>query len=385
MFFRHIYTKFIINKNQELSDWKMAEMIRNIKLLFIVSLFLILTGVNVDVLHAETSAVNGIVNSLFGNNDKAPPDIDIESPSNGQTVYTDKIYIAGQVYDNDSVDTLKINKVPLMNGTGRSVSFSDLVQLSEGKNAITIEALDEAGNTARKEIVVIRKDPPLSRLPKEVVDSRMRLAVYPFEHKGIISEESGIFLDLLTLALQHQERFQLIDRTLMDRILKEQKLSLTQLIDQDTAVKAGRIMSAQAIVTGSIMKTGGGIELIGRMIDTETSEIVATEKIYSDKAGTEGMNFLAQALAAQLHNDFPMIQGVVIERKGREIFTDIGLNKAHQRGRLIIYREKKNGSGKDSIILGYARITQVLKEMSKAELTTGKPEDIKILDRVIVQ
>ena len=360
-------------------------MIRNIQLLFIVSFFLILTGTNVDVLHAETSTINGIVNSLLGNNDKAPPDIEIEIPSNGQTVYADKIYIAGQVFDNDSVDTLKINKVPLTNGRGRRVSFSYLVQLSEGKNAITIEALDEAGNTARKEIIVVRENPPLSRLPKEVVDRRMRLAVYPFEHKGSISDESGIFLDLLTLALQHQERFQLIDRTLMDRILKEQKLSLTQLIDQDTAVKAGRIMSAQAIVTGSIMKTGGGIELIGRMIDTETSEIVATEKIYSDKDDAEGMNFLAQALAAQLHNDFPMIQGVVIQRKGTEIFTDIGLNKAHQRGRLIIYREKNSASVKDGAILGYARITQMLKDMSKAELTKGKPEDIKILDRVIVQ
>jgi TolB-like protein len=325
----------------------------------------------------------------LGPDDKTAPDIEIEGLTDGQTVYTDTIYISGQVVDNNRIATLTINKTPFISNTGRSIVFSHLTELSEGKNIITIEARDKAGNTAKKDIVVIRENPQFSKLPKEVFDRRMRLAVYPFDQKGAVSEESSIFLDMLTLALQHQTRFQLTERTLMDRILKEQKLSLTQLINQDTAVKAGRIMSAQAIVTGSIMRTGGGIELIGRMIDTETSEIMATEKIYSSKNDTSALNFLAQSLSVRLHNDFPMLGGIVVTRQGSNIFTSLGQDKVAMNARLIIYREKTregdSAPGSYSTVLGYARVTQVLKDMSKAELTMDRPDDIRILDRVVAQ
>ena len=55
----------------------------------------------------------------------------------------------------------------------------------------------------------------------------------------------------------------------------------------------------------------------------------------------------------------------------------------------MIYRgngpEKDGGKGKGIVVLGHARITQVLQDMSKAEVINGRPDDIKALDRVIVQ
>ncbi len=38
-----------------------------------------------------------------------------------------------------------------------------------------------------------------------------------------------------------------------------------------------------------------------------------------------------------------------------------------------------------SVILGYARVTQVLQDMSKAELISGSLDEIKELDRIIIQ
>jgi hypothetical protein len=169
----------------------------------------------------------------------------------------------------------------------------------------------------------------------------------------------------------------------MDRVLEEQKLSITQFIDQDTALKMGRIMSAQAIITGSILETETGTEMVGRMIDTETSGILVTEKIYTATRGLEALHFLAESMAVQFHNNFPMLRGVVIKRKNRHIFTDLGQNTFPLRGRLIIYRE--NDQETDKTILGYARIIQVLPDMSKAELISGRIDEIRELDRVVLQ
>ena len=315
--------------------------------------------------------------------DTQPPHIELQDLSDNNRVYTDKIYIAGQVTDEHDIETLKLNNTSLIRSPGRSIFFSHLVKLSEGENIITIEATDEAGNSAKKNIAVVRETLSPSQLPPSVMKHRMRIAVYPFEQKGVVSEESGLFMDLIMMAFQKQKRFQLTDRALMDRILEEQKLSITQFIDQDTALKMGRIMSAQAIITGRIVETETGTEMVGRMIDTETSKIMATEKIYTASRGLEALTFLAESMAVQFHNDFPMLRGVVIKRKDRYIFTDLGRKTLPLRGRLILYRE--NDPETDNTVLGYARIIQVLPGMSKAELISGRIDEIRELDRVVLQ
>jgi len=330
---------------------------------------------------AQSSSSKGILNSLFGAEDSKPPDIELDEEFDGVVVYTEKLYISGHVTDSGTVKALIINETPAEAAPGRSIMFSHLAALREGKNIITIEARDDAGNIAKKDITVIRENPQLSKLPKEVFEKRMRLAVYPFDQKGIVSETSSIFMDLLTLALQDQQRFQLVERISLDRALEEQKLSLSQVIDRNAALTVGKMMSAQAIITGSIVKMDAGIEIVGRMIDTETSEIVATEKLYSAREGIPGMSFLAQALAVRFHNHIPMLGGIVVDRKGDSIFTSLGEGDASKNTRVMIYRDNSTGSA----VLGHGRITQVSADMSKAEMIQGSPDAIRKLDWVIVQ
>jgi len=315
--------------------------------------------------------------------DTQPPHIELQDLSDNQTFYTNKIYISGQVTDAHDIETLKLNNTSLIRSPGRSIFFSHLVKLSEGENMITIEAADEDGNRAKKEITVTRAALYPLQLPRAVIDQRMRIAVYPFEESGTISETSGLFRDLLMFALEQENRFQITDRALMDRILEEQKLSLTHIIDQDVAVKIGRIMSAQAVICGSIIETGQGMEVVSRMIDTETSEIIATERMFSGDDGLTALRFLGDSAAVQLHNRFPMHRGAVLKRKGKFIFTGLGKDKIPLHGRFIIYRD--NDLKTYNTILGYARIIQVLPKLSKAELISGDIDEIRELDRVVLQ
>ncbi len=361
-------------------------------LIFILFLLVVLTQFwnDTSVLSADDNIPSagpasgkGILDSLVGEKDRQPPHIELQELSVNRTVYTEQIYIEGKVTDSSLIETLALNNTSILNSAARSIVFSHLVNLLEGENTVTIKAIDAKGNATEKEITVYRENPGFSQLPKEIIEERMRIAVYPFEKNGTVTEESSLFMDLLVMALQKQNRFQLTDRSLMSRILEEQQLSLTHLVDQNAAVKMGRIMSAQAIIIGSIIDTGSGTELVGRIIDTETSEIMATEKTYSRLKGFEALAYLANAMAVQFHNDFPMRRGVVIKRTDRHIFTDLGRNAIPLRGRLIIYRE--NDSKMNSLILGYARITQVLPDMSKAELISGRLNEIREMDRVILQ
>jgi len=169
-------------------------------------------------------------------------------------------------------------------------------------------------------------------------------------------------------------------------------MSRTKLIDKSTALKLGRLIAAQSIITRSIIETGTGIEIVARWIDTETSEILAVEDVYDEVKDLPALRLLAQGMAVKFHRDFPLLDGLIIRQKGKYIFTDLGQDKIRIQRRLIIYREEPithpvTGKvlGADNVIIGRARVTQVMPDLSKAEISVGRDISIKPMDKVITE
>jgi len=178
----------------------------------------------------------------------------------------------------------------------------------------------------------------------------------------------------------------------LTEILQEQKLSQSKLIDRTTALRLGKLVAVHAIVTGSIIETNAGIEIVSKMIDTETSEILATEDVYDEDKDPSALKALAEAMAIKIHRDFPLVHGLVIDKKKNQIFTDLGEEKIRRQKRVLVYRETvlehpvtKKPLGTDNEIIGRAVFTQVMPEASKAELVSGSVADIQPMDKVITQ
>jgi TolB-like protein len=220
----------------------------------------------------------------------------------------------------------------------------------------------------------------------------LSLTAFPFEQKGAVSQASLAFQDNLIDALVKRNRFRVVERDRLDLILKEQKLSRTKLFDKCIALRLGRLVAAQSVITGSIIETREGIEVVARMIDAETSEIIATEDVYDEVKGLPALISLAEGMAIKFHRDFPLVDGLVIECRGQDIFTDLGQDVIKLQRRIIVYREKpikhpvtEKLLGADAEIIGRARVTQVQPEMSKAELIDSKPQLVNPLDKVITE
>jgi len=218
------------------------------------------------------------------------------------------------------------------------------------------------------------------------------VSIMPFELRGIISDAGLTFQDNLINSLIHRDRFRVLERNLLETILEEQKLSRTKLVDQSTALKLGKLMAAQSIITGSIVETRNGIEIIARFIETETSEILDTEDIYGEGKDFVAFRELAEGMALKFHRKFPLVGGIIIDKKGNYIITDMGEEKIGIQKRLIVYREEPvvhpitaKVLGADSEILGRARVKQVSPEMSKAELVDQKGPQVDRLDKVITE
>jgi len=336
---------------------------------------------------ADSGGIPLVLAASPGGKDIRPPEIKLKGWTDSQTVFLGKIYIEGQVVDESTIESLTINKTPVLRRKGQSIFFGHLAELGEGDNEILIEAKDQAGNLAEKKIFVKRKVPQALQLQE-----RLSLTVLPFEQNGAVPESSLSFQDRLIDSLVNQNRFRVVERAKLDVILQEQKLSGTELIDKSTALRLGKLVAAQSIVTGSIVETRTGTEIVARLVDTETSEILASEDVYDEVKDPAGLRGLAEGMAVKFHRAFPLLDGLILQQRGNAIFTDLGQDKIKLNRRLLVFKEeplKHPVTGKilgaDNVIVGRARVSQVMSDMSKADLLDGKPEAVKPQDRVITE
>ena len=75
-----------------------------------------------------------------------------------------------------------------------------------------------------------------------------KIAVLPFDVKN--SKWGDEFADSITHYFFKSGEFEIVEREAIDRILKEQKLSLTGLIEETQAARLGRILGVDVIIMG---------------------------------------------------------------------------------------------------------------------------------------
>jgi TolB-like protein len=115
------------------------------------------------------------------------------------------------------------------------------------------------------------------------------VAVVEFTDLQGSTTDFGRFLaEELVTRLMETEKFRVIERQLLNKIIGEQKLSLTGVIDPASAKQLGKILGVDAIVSGTITNLSQSLKVNARLISTETGEIfaVASAEIFKDESVT---------------------------------------------------------------------------------------------------
>lgn len=100
-------------------------------------------------------------------------------------------------------------------------------------------------------------------------------ALLPLQGKSIPQDEADILTDALINELSKTGSFQMMERSQMDQVLKEQGFQQSGACDQgQCAVEMGRLLGIQSMMTGSIGKLGNTYVLSTRMVDVKTGTIV---------------------------------------------------------------------------------------------------------------
>jgi curli biogenesis system outer membrane secretion channel CsgG len=94
-------------------------------------------------------------------------------------------------------------------------------------------------------------------------------------------------VEQLITFLGRSSNFVVLERKLFNKIIEEQKLTLTDLFNPDTVKTIGSLTGAEGLVTGTYIfkedESGFYIEINARLIDTETGEIASTAQLQYNK------------------------------------------------------------------------------------------------------
>ncbi|HDH99566.1 MAG: hypothetical protein DRP94_07100 [Candidatus Latescibacterota bacterium] len=105
------------------------------------------------------------------------------------------------------------------------------------------------------------------------------IAVMDFESIGGDPHLGPGVAENLRTALIQTGQFKVIERAALQKVLEEQKLQITGLVDPQSAIKLGKLVGAKLIVVGSVVKFAEAYTLNVRFIDAETGVAIKAEKV----------------------------------------------------------------------------------------------------------
>lgn len=228
-----------------------------------------------------------------------------------------------------------------------------------------------------------------------IVGDRLSIAILPFETKGIGGELGEIdLLDKITTVFFNLHRFKVIERAQLERVLSEQQLGMTGVIDASTAAEIGKGIGVDAVVCGSIARTGNAASIDARLIDAETAAIVTAQDAYANGINLPALSQMIQEAANKIKNDMPLITGYVIQTEQDRLTLDLGRSRGIRKGmKCHIYREgdpivhpiTKEVIGKSIDELCEAQFTDVFEAYAIAVITKTKSGTVQVSDRVVTK
>jgi len=124
------------------------------------------------------------------------------------------------------------------------------------------------------------------------------LAVIDFKTVSAPAEIGIAVAEIIRTELVQTGKHTIIERSMLDRVLAEQKLQMSGIVDPQTAATVGKMSGASQIITGSVVKLGEVYTVTARLIDVETGVVRAGE--IAQGKGEDSLPDIAYRLAAKL-------------------------------------------------------------------------------------
>ncbi len=312
--------------------------------------------------------------------DRLRPSLTLSSARAVTRVFAEEFYLDGTAADSGGLAAVSVNGENLLAPDDRGAlrsCFARRLPLDPGTNRFDIAAADRAGNRALRTLTVIRLEP-------EHREERFRLSVgvpplVPAE-AGAVSVRVKRSLEAgLTRA---PVRFRLLERDEgWDFVLREQGLSLSELSDPSAALRIGKLVPADMLLLGTVIREASGVTVYLKAVETESGEVLFASDVYSPDT-LQGLEEAVAGLALKIHQGFPLIDGAVLRRQGSRVTLSIGRDAgAAEHSRFVVVRADADGKAEEGCVRLHAgravqvRIERIRPDTSLARIVPAEADE----------
>ncbi len=260
-----------------------------------------------------------------------------------------------------------------------------------------LERLTEGEPAPRPKMSEPVPEPPKSvdNTPTTLVGDRLSIAILPFVANNLGGELAEVnLLDKLTTIFVNLNRFKVIERAQLEKILEEQKLGMTGVIDVSTAAQIGKGIGVDAVVCGSVVRAGNSATIDARLVDTESAAIVTAKDAFVKNISLAALNVMIAEVAGRIKNDMPLISGYVIKVEGDRLTLDLGSAhnvrkgmKCHvyREGEPIVHPVTNQVIGRAIVEVCEVQLQEVFESYAIAAVVKSKNGAPQIRDRIITK
>ena len=215
----------------------------------------------------------------------------------------------------------------------------------------------------------------------------LALSVLPFQDLTLPGATGRIGLETLVqqeLIRELQSRgFTIVERRLLDKVLAEVKLGSSDMADQDTQIKLGRVLAARMMVSGTLTSQGAGqgttLTAAVRAIDTETTQLAMVRSDRTSGASgtpnpTELAATIANAVAKTVQDKYPL-KGRIVSVDGERAIINLGKKHGLTAGQSFNVLSRGEPIELNGRVLGY-------RENRIAQVTVTEVQDLLAYGRV---
>lgn len=207
---------------------------------------------------------------------------------------------------------------------------------------------------------------------------RLTLAVLPFDTGVEAGDRPGWVYDSFVNRLVATHRFEIVERSRLNRILEELNLGTSTLTDPGEAARLGRIMAADLMLLPSVLKGEGVTRVMARLVDTESAEIFSAYETSELGVSAMILQVLLGRLAERIAADLPVREGVVIRTEADHLYVDLGQDTGIKRHTRLLVLE---GSPGMETVMGEAKVLEVYEKFLRAEVVRKNRPPV-VMDRV---
>lgn len=258
---------------------------------------------------------------------------------NGQRYLMDEIVADLEVSADAGIKSLSLNGIPVsvLPEHSRQRVSRRVVLPKEGP--MEIVAVVEDGNGVRQEARVT-VERVLTAV--ESLSNRLSLAmlgnIWEGPNRDVEAEERFVSDELARL-LYDQHRFDILTRDQLPQILTEQELAAA-VGGRHGVSPLKELVPSELMLVGMVRRDADTIEIILQAISPETSQLMG----YVDVAGIartkDDLRALVADLALRLYQEFPRVQGQVVDtRGGTSVYSNLAMaDRVRPRMKCVVFR-----------------------------------------------